>query len=54
MQIIKDRDLINEDGSIPIKLLVKCISEHRTIVDARYKILEEYYDGQHRILNLLL
>lgn len=51
MQIIKDRDLLNEDGSIPIKLLVKCISEHRTIVDARYKILEEYYDGQHRILN---
>lgn len=51
MPIIKDRDLLNEDGSIPIRLLVKCISEHRTMVDVRYKRLEEYYDGKHRILN---
>lgn len=51
MPIIKDRDLLNEDGSIPIKLLVKCILEHRTIINERYKLLEEYYDGNHKILN---
>ena len=51
MPIIKDRDLLNEDGSIPIKLLVKCLSEHITIVDRKYKRLEMYYDGKHSILN---
>lgn len=51
MPIIKDRDLLNKDGSIPIKLLVKCLSEHKTIVDAKYKKLEMYYDGKHSILN---
>ncbi|WP_196001966.1 phage portal protein [Clostridium sp. 1001271B_151109_B4] len=54
MPIIKDRDLLNEDGSIPIKLLVKCISEHRTIVNKKYKLLQEYYDGNHKILNRIL
>lgn len=51
MPIIKDRDLLNKDGSIPIKLLVKCLSEHITIVDTKYKKLESYYDGKHSILN---
>lgn len=54
MPIIKDRDLLNEDGSIPIRLLVKCISEHERIVDTKYKLLEEYYDGKHKILNRTL
>lgn len=54
MPIIKDRDLLNEDGSIPIRLLVKCISEHERIVDTKYKLLEGYYDGKHKILNRTL
>ena len=29
MPIIKDRDLLNEDGSISNKLLVKCIDAHK-------------------------
>lgn len=51
MPIIKDRDLLNEDGSIPIKLLVKCLSEHLNIINTKYKNLERYYDGKHSILN---
>lgn len=54
MPIIKDRDLLNEDGSIPIKLLVKCISEHETIVNTKYKRLNKYYDGEHKILERTL
>jgi SPP1 family phage portal protein len=54
MPIIKDRDLLNEDGSIPIKLLVKCISEHQSIVSSRYEKLNNYYDGEHKILNRTL
>lgn len=53
MPIIKDRDLLNEDGSIPIKLLVKCISEHGNIRE-KYKRLEYYYDGRHKILDRTL
>lgn len=54
MPIIKDRDLLNEDGSIPIKLLVKCIDEHKAIVRNRYEKLNKYYDGEHKILNRTL
>ena len=54
MPIIKDRDLLNEDGSIPIKLLVKCISEHTDIVNTKYKRLNKYYDGEHKILERTL
>lgn len=49
MAIIKDRDLLNEDGSISNKLLVKCIDEHKKLVD-RYSNLNNYYDGEHKIL----
>jgi SPP1 family phage portal protein len=54
MPIIKDRDLLNEDGSIPIKLLVKCIDEHKTLVRNKYEKLNKYYDGEHKILNRTL
>ncbi|MGG7059849.1 phage portal protein [Clostridium tertium] len=54
MPIIKDRDLLNEDGSIPIKLLVKCISEHIVIVNTKYKKLDGYYDGRQKILERTL
>ena len=53
MAIIKDRDLLNEDGSVPIELLVKCIEEHG-ILNQRYRHLHNYYDGQHKILNRAL
>lgn len=53
MAIIKDRDLLNEDGSIPIKLLNKCIQEHIRITE-RYKKLNSYYDGEHKILSRTL
>lgn len=49
MAILKDRDLLNEDGSIPDDLLVKCISNHRAMLE-RYSLLNKYYDGEHKIL----
>lgn len=54
MPIIKDRDLLNEDGSIPIKLLIKCINEHQNMVSNRYEKLNKYYDGEHKILDRTL
>lgn len=50
MAIYKDRELLNEDGSIPIELLVRCISNHSAMID-RYETLNNYYDGKHKILN---
>lgn len=50
MAIVKDRSLLNEDGSIPMQLLVKCLEEHRGLID-RYEMLNNYYDGKHEILN---
>lgn len=50
MPLIRDRDFLNEDGSIPIELLVKCITEHRNNV-IRLDLLNKYYDGEHKILN---
>lgn len=50
MAIYKDKELLNEDGSIPIKLLNKCIDNHRAMLD-RYKHLNSYYDGEHKILS---
>lgn len=54
MAIIKDRDLLNEDGSIPIRLLIKCLEEHRALVGSRYEKLNDYYDGEHKIKNRTL
>ena len=50
MAIVKDRSLLNEDGSIPINLLSKCIEEHKGLI-SRYEVLNNYYDGKHEILN---
>lgn len=50
MAIYKDRELLNKDGSIPIELLTKCISNHMGIKE-RYEKLNDYYDGRHEILN---
>lgn len=50
MAIIRDRALLNEDGSIPIKLMLNCIAEHRRQID-RFEKLNKYYDGEHEILN---
>lgn len=50
MAIYKDRELLNEDGSIPIKLINKCIENHKELLD-RYNKLNAYYDGKHEILN---
>ena len=48
--IIKDREFLNEDGSVPAELLSKCLEEH--INDrVRYIKLDSYYDGEHEILN---
>lgn len=50
MAIIKDRELLNTDGSIPIILIAKCLEEHQKMVE-RYKKLYNYYDGEHEIKN---
>ena len=46
--IIKDRELLNKDGSASIELLVKCIQNHMSTV-SRLDLLNSYYDGEHGI-----
>lgn len=53
MAIIKDRDLLNEDGSVPVELLVKCLENHSAL-QKDYEKLHDYYDGQHEILTRTL
>ena len=53
MAIIKDRDLLNEDGSVPVELLVKCFENHNRI-KMRYEKMHRYYDGKHDILHRTL
>lgn len=53
MSIIKDRDLLNDDGSIPVELIKKCIDNHKAMID-RYNKLDSYYDGGHKILSRTL
>lgn len=48
--IIKDRDYLNEDGTVPGKLLLKCIQEHQKEVNERYAKLFSYYKGDQDIL----
>lgn len=50
MAIVKDRKLINDDGSIPNKLLMMCINEHIKEVNSRLQSLDDYYQGEHEIL----
>lgn len=48
--IIKDREFLEEDGSVGNKLLYRCIQEH--LVQAnRLKMLFDYYVGEHGILD---
>lgn len=49
MPIIKDRSLLNDDGSVPIALLNRCLQNHLTMID-RLDKLKQYYDGEHKIL----
>ena len=51
--IIKDRDLLNDDGSIPVDLLSKCMDNHNSMIE-RYTKLDSYYNGNHEILNRTL
>ena len=53
MAIIKDRDLLNEDGSVPVELLVKCFENHNRM-KMRYEKMHRYYDGKHDILHRTL
>ena len=53
MAIIKDRDLLNEDGSVPVELLVKCFENHNRM-KRRYEKMHRYYDGKHDILHRTL
>ncbi len=53
MAIIKDRDILNEDGSVPVELLVKCFENHNRM-KMRYEKMHRYYDGKHDILHRTL
>lgn len=48
--ILKDRELLNEDGSIPVELICRCIQEHEEKA-ARLEKLNKYVDGDHAILH---
>lgn len=48
--IVRSREYLDEDGSVPILLLVNCIGEHMRENDRLMK-LDRYYDGEHKIIN---
>ncbi|OBY11914.1 phage portal protein [Clostridium paraputrificum] len=50
MALIRDREFLGEDGTIPMQLITKCIEEHQEEVTNRYSKLNSYYDGVHKIL----
>ncbi len=47
--ILKDKNLLNPDGSIPLTLICQCISEHER-EKIRLTKLNNYVDGKHEIL----
>lgn len=47
--IFKNRSLMNQDGSVPVPLLVKCIEQHMKDIP-RLRKLDDYVDGRHEIL----
>lgn len=47
--IYKNRNLLNENGSVPVTLLARCIEEHLKELP-RLKKLSDYMDGNHAIL----
>lgn len=50
MSLIRDADLLQEDGSPSVALLRNCIQEHQG-QNARFKKLHDYYYGDHDIKN---
>ena len=48
--IVRSREHLDKDGSVPMLLLVNCIAEHMHEND-RLIELERYYDGEHKIKN---
>lgn len=48
--ILKDRSLLNEDGSIPVELICRCIQEHEEQTP-RLNRLNKYVEGDHDILH---
>ncbi len=48
--IYKNRNMLNTDNSVPVKLLARCIEEHLKELP-RLKKLNDYMDGQHFILH---
>ncbi|WFR63040.1 phage portal protein [Paenibacillus amylolyticus] len=49
MAIVRSRELLDNWGEIPAKLLQYCIKEHRDGIE-RIQKLEDYYKGEHEIL----
>lgn len=50
MSLIRDADLLNEDGSPSVALLRNCIQKHQS-QNERFKKLHDYYYGEHDIKN---
>ena len=50
MSLIRDADLLQQDGSPSIPLLRNCIQEHQSQND-RFRKLHDYYYGEHDIKN---
>ena len=51
MAIVRDRKFLDSDGTVSSKLLFSCIKEHRLEVEARLNKLNDYYEGNHKILD---
>ena len=51
MAIVRDRKFLDSDGTVSSKLLFSCIKEHRVEVEARLNKLNDYYEGNHKILD---
>lgn len=48
--IIRNENSLFKDGVLNEKVLLSCLNEHSKKI-ARYKMLEDYYNGNHAILN---
>lgn len=51
MAIVRDRKFLGDDGTISSKLLFSCIKEHMWEVEHRLIKLNNYYEGNHKILD---
>ena len=50
MSIIIDKTLLETDGTPSSKLMMKCIEQHQKLIE-KYKKMNDYYDGEHEIVN---